>query len=416
MERTAARPPATPAPSRSTSSSEPVSPPPANRSPPERAWSLWKRGRGWAGDSSSLDTPFLRLDLAVVEGSYRRMRELFPTARIRYAVKANPLPELVRLLADLGSGFDVAGPAEIELCLAAGAPPARISYGNPAKKARDIAWAYARGVRCFVFDCAEELDKLARNAPGAGVACRLLASSRGARWPLAHKFGCGPEEAAALLLRARELGLRPLGAAFHVGSQQTDPEAWRAPLAEVARLYARLRGAGIEPELINLGGGFPAGYRDGAPPLEAFAARIGAALAAEFGVRTPAIVLEPGRSLVADAGVIVSEVVLVSRRSADDPVRWVYLDVGRFGGLAETEGESIRYRVRTNRDGGRCGPVVLAGPTCDSVDVLYRSSDYRLPLALRAGDRVEIEGAGAYTLSYASVGFNGFAPLRARCV
>ena len=122
---------------------------------------------------------------------------------------------------------------------------------------------------------------------------------------------------------------------------------------------------------------------------------------------------EPGRSLVADAGVLETEVVLVSQR---DGVRWVYLDVGLFSGLVEAYGESIRYRIEVHRDGrplaGPDGEIVLAGPTCDSLDILYERHRYRLPLDLRPGDRLRFLSAGAYTASYSSVGFNGFAPLR----
>jgi ornithine decarboxylase len=122
------------------------------------------------------------------------------------------------------------------------------------------------------------------------------------------------------------------------------------------------------------------------------------------------VFLEPGRFLVGDAGLVEAEVVLVSQRSKTDPVRWVYLDIGRFGGLSETEGEGTRYRITTPHDGGPDGPVVIAGPTCDSADTLYERSNYRLPLALKSGDRVQLRATGAYVSTYASTGFNGFKP------
>jgi ornithine decarboxylase len=135
-----------------------------------------------------------------------------------------------------------------------------------------------------------------------------------------------------------------------------------------------------------------------------------------FGNRMPEVIIEPGRSMVGDAGVIQSEVVLVSRKAANDRKRWVYLDIGKFSGLAETMGESIKYRLRTSRDGTRVGPVVLAGPTCDSADILYEKTEYKLPLSLKPGDKVEIMSTGAYTTTYSSVAFNGFAPLKAICI
>ena len=131
-----------------------------------------------------------------------------------------------------------------------------------------------------------------------------------------------------------------------------------------------------------------------------------------FGNALPEMLVEPGRCLVADAGVVGAEVVLVSRRGGEaDPLRLVYLDIGRFGGLAETEGEAIKYRIQTPHDGTACGPVAIAGPTCDGADILYERSNYRLPLALRSGERVELLSTGAYVTTYASQRFNGFAPL-----
>ena len=150
-----------------------------------------------------------------------------------------------------------------------------------------------------------------------------------------------------------------------------------------------------------------------APPIEAYGDAITLALQRRLGPDLPFVIAEPGRYLVADAGVLQTEVVLVARKSDYDEQRWVYLDVGMFGGLAEAMGEAIRYRMRTPHDGTECGPVVIAGPTCDSADILYQRHSYHLPLALQDGDRVDIVAAGAYTTTYSTVGFNGFAPLAA---
>jgi ornithine decarboxylase len=181
-----------------------------------------------------------------------------------------------------------------------------------------------------------------------------------------------------------------------------------------AALYARLRGVGIHLRMLNVGGGFPVDYLATAPPIEEYAAAIHAAVDEHFDDR-PSLAIEPGRYIAAPAGVLHTEVVLVSRKTYADEPRWVYLDVGRFGGLAETEDEAIQYRLTTPHDGALAGPVVLAGPTCDSVDVLYEKTPYDLPMALRPGDVVRIHGTGAYTATYSSVGFNGFPPLRTVC-
>jgi ornithine decarboxylase len=350
------------------------------------------------------------LDLDVVAERFERLRSLLPGIEVYYAVKANPLPEVLTLLVELGARFDVASTGEIDACLAAGADPAKLSFGNTVKKDAAIRDAYARGVRRFAFDCAGELNKLVAGAPGSIAFCRILCDGFGAAWPLSRKFGCAPSMARELLLDAVCRGLQP-GVSFHVGSQQFDVTAWDRALALVADLRAELRGKGHELALVNLGGGLPASYREPAPPIADFAAAISTAVARRLGPALPAeVMIEPGRHLVADAGVLRAQVVTVSRKSALEDHRWVYLDVGMFSGLAEVMEEAIRYRIGAGR-AGPTGPVVLAGPTCDSADILYQHVDYQLPLDLAAGDEILIHSAGAYSTTYSSVGFNGFEPL-----
>lgn len=367
-------------------------------------------------DQTTAPTPFLVVDLDVVRDRYLRIRDTMPSARICYAVKANPAPEVVRLLAGLGASFDVASTAEISLCLDNGAPAESLSYGNTIKKAGDIAFAHRHGVSLFTTDSVEDVENIARHAPGAGVFCRVLVAPDGAATPFGRKFGCDEGMAGDVLSLAARLGLRCRGVSFHVGSQQTDPNAWRTGIEQAANIAGRLAADGIRLDMINLGGGFPVEYRENVPSIADCAAAVSRQLAEHFDGRPPRPLIEPGRAIVADAGVIRSEVVLVARKSAADDHRWVYLDVGRYSGLAETEGEAITYRLATRHDGGPDGPVVLAGPTCDGDDVIYQRTPYRLPLALAAGDHVDILCAGAYTASYSSISFNGFAPLPTYCV
>jgi ornithine decarboxylase len=333
-------------------------------------------------------------------------------AQIHYAVKANPAAPILERLVRLGSSFDAASFEEVAACLHAGATPATISYGNTIKKPAAIRAAYEAGVRVFAFDSAEELDKIARCAPGAGVYCRISVENAGADWPLSRKFGTTVEVARDLMLRAGALGLDAMGLSFHVGSQQTEPAAYQAAIGRVARLFTDLRQAGVNIRSVNCGGGFPTRYRDDVPEISGFAAAIMHAMTRHFGNDLPALVVEPGRFIVGDAGVVSAEVVLVSRRGGGEAEpRWVYLDIGRFGGLAETEGEAIQYRIVTAHQDEEDGPVIIAGPTCDGVDVLYEHAGYKLPLALDCGDRVELLATGAYVSTYASQGFNGFPPL-----
>ena len=362
-------------------------------------------------------TPCLVLDLDRVADNYAAIRRALPAAAIYYAVKANPAQPILRLLAESGSCFDAASLPEIESCLAAGADAARISFGNTVKKPSAIAAAHAHGVPLYAFDSAEELAKIAAHAPGAKVYCRIEVKNEGAEWPLSKKFGTTTERAKELLLSAPDMGLVAHGISFHVGSQQTGTEAYALAVAQAAMIFTDLKAQGVELKMINLGGGFPVRYQRDVPAADDFGNVIMNAMIKHFGNDIPDMLIEPGRSMVGNAGTVVSEAVLVCQRIPADPRRWVYLDIGRYGGLAETEGEAIRYRVTASGRGpagsafGPVGPVVLAGPSCDGVDVMYEKTPYFLPVSLKSGDRVLIHDTGAYVTSYASQNFNGFAPL-----
>ncbi len=358
------------------------------------------------------DGPCLVVDLDVVREKYTSFAKAMPDTRVFYAVKANPAPEVLALLAELGSCFDTASVAEIEMALAAGATPDRISYGNTIKKERDVARAFELGIRLYAVDCEAEVEKIARVAPGSKVFCRILSDGADAEWPLSKKFGCDPAMAPRVLELAHVRGLEAYGVSFHVGSQQRNTKAWDAAVASAAGIFREMADRGITLKMVNLGGGFPTRYLKNVPAVQAYAQAISDSILAHFGNHVPETIIEPGRGMVGSAGVIKAEVVLVSKKSDDDDVRWVYLDIGKFGGLAETMDEAIRYPIKTERDEDEKAPCVLAGPTCDSVDVLYEKEPYWLPISLEIGDEVLIEGTGAYTTTYSAVAFNGFEPLK----
>ena len=366
--------------------------------------------------ANRIPTPFVVVDLDIVRENFRALAALFPRAAIFYAVKANPSAPVITALAELGARFDLASEGEIARCRDAGVAAARLSFGNTVKREAEIARASQSGIDLFAFDSIAELEKIARAAPGARVFCRMLVENKGADWPLTRKFGCTASMAVDLLRHAPSLGLRPVGVSFHVGSQQTDPQQWRPAIAAAAGIFHGCARAGVDLELLNVGGGFPAHYRTPVPQLAAYAEAIHGSLAESFGAAPPQIVLEPGRYLVGDAGILRTEVLLVAQKSRRSAERWVYLDAGRYNGLPETQSERIQYRFRTPHDGKPTGPVILAGPTCDSTDILYQRARYDLPLALAVGDPVEVLSAGAYTASYASVEFNGFTPVRTCCI
>lgn len=356
------------------------------------------------------DRPTLVIDTEVVERNFAALAQGLGRAHIHYAVKANPAPEILSTLVESGSHFDAASRAEIEMCLAAGAQPNQISFGNTVKRVSDIAWAHGIGIDLFAVDAEEELVKIARNAPGTQIYIRLLVLSTEADWPLSRKFGCTPDMALELMVRARMLGLRPVGLSFHVGSQTRRASMWAPVLDEVAKVWHAAQGAGFALDLLNIGGGFPAYYGQKVQAPSAYAAEVVGLVRARFG-EVPRLMAEPGRGMVASAGAISAEVLLVSRKSENDLHRWVYLDIGKFSGLAETMDEAIRYQFVTDKDFEPTGPCILAGPSCDSADVLYEKQPVQLPLGLCAGDRIVIRNCGAYTSTYASIGFNGFPPL-----
>ena len=360
------------------------------------------------------ETPFVVIDTATIDKAYDDLRAGFEFAKVYYAVKANPAVEIIDLLKDKGSNFDIASIYELDKVMKTGVGPERISYGNTIKKSKDIRYFYEKGVRLFATDSEADLRNIAKAAPGAKVYVRILTEgSTTADWPLSRKFGCQTDMAMDLLILARQLGLEPYGISFHVGSQQRDISVWDAAIAKVKVIFERLKEEdGIVLKMINMGGGFPANYITKTNDLETYAEEIIRFLKEDFGDDLPEIILEPGRSLIANAGILVSEVVLVARKSRTAVERWVYADVGKFSGLIETMDESIKFPIWTEKQ-GEMEEVVIAGPTCDSADIMYEHYKYGLPLNLASGDRLYWLSTGAYTTSYSAVEFNGFPPLKA---
>lgn len=363
--------------------------------------------------SEQKDTPFVVIDTQIISQAYDDLRAGFTFAKIYYALKANPAVEIIDLLRDKGSNFDIASIYELKKVLSRGVVPERISYGNTIKKARDVRYFYEQGVRLFATDSEADLRNLAKEAPGSKIYVRILTEgSTSADWPLSRKFGCNPDMALDLLILAKELGLVPYGLSFHVGSQQRDIDVWDAAIAKVKVIFERLKEEdGIDLQMINMGGGFPANYITRTNSLETYAEEIIRFLKEDFGDNLPEIILEPGRSLISNAGILVSEVVLVARKSRTSVERWVYTDVGKFSGLIETMDEAIKFPIWTEKT-GEDGEVIIAGPTCDSADIMYEHHKYSLPLDLASGDRLYWLSTGAYTTSYSAVEFNGFPPLK----
>lgn len=362
--------------------------------------------------AKDLPTPCLIVDLDLIARKYDELQSCLPGSSIYYAVKANPMPEVLKLLASKGSCFDVASRFELDLMLGLGVAADRLSYGNTIKKAKDIAYFYEKGVRLFATDSENDLLNIAKQAPGAKVFFRILTEGTGADWPLSRKFGAHSDMLYSLIMQAQELNVIPWGVSFHVGSQQRDIGQWDDAIARCKYLFDAVAEEGIELKMINIGGGFPANYVDPTFDLADYSNEIVRFIKEDFGDHIPQIILEPGRSLVADAGVMISEIVNISRKSKNNIYPWVFLDVGKFGGLIETIDESIKFPIYFDRE-GLADEIILAGPTCDSMDIMYEHYKYHMPETSKPGDKVFIFTTGAYTQSYSSVNFNGFPPLKA---
>jgi len=362
-----------------------------------------------------LPTPFIVINLDRVRKQYEELVNYFPNCRIHYSVKANPASEIIALLHQLGSNFEFASIYEMDKVLALGIPPEKLLYGNTIKKASDIAYSYKKGIRLFATDCLSDLENIGTHAPGSRVFVRILVQGgETADWPLSRKFGCHPMGALTLCEAALKRGLTPYGLSFHVGSQQRAVWQWNEALASVAQIFSLAKSKGINLEMVNMGGGFPANYVNKTHSIKEYASEIHRYLHENFNGHLPEIIVEPGRALVGNAGILVSEIITISKKSRSDSHRWVYLDTGKFNGLIETMDEGTKYPVvmAEENEKKRVGEVILAGPTCDSVDIMYEKSRYKLPLNARSGQRLYWLSTGAYTSSYASVEFNGFPPIK----
>ena len=357
-------------------------------------------------------TPFLVIDLDIIKKKFLELKNHLPFAKIHYAVKANPHDEVLKLLYSLGSNFDVASVYELDQLLRLGVTPDRMLYGNTIKKQENIRYFYEKGVRLYATDCEADLKNIAQYAPGSRVFFRLLTDGQGADWPLSRKFGTHPDIVFDLIKQAKKLDVVPYGISFHVGSQQRDIGQWDNAISQCYYLFTSAREIGVELQMINLGGGFPAHYNEPTAETTIYASEIERFLREDFGEKMPEIIVEPGRSLAGDAGVIVAEIVMTEKKAKHNPYKWMFLDIGMFGGMIETLNESIKYPIYIEKEGLE-EEYIIAGPTCDSMDILYEDYKYRFPETTLPGDKVYIFSTGAYTQSYSAVYFNGFPPLDA---
>ncbi|QTA37213.1 type III PLP-dependent enzyme [Thermosipho ferrireducens] len=352
-------------------------------------------------------TPLLVMDLEIVKRNYELLVKSVKNSKVYYAVKANSHKKILTLLNNLGSNFDVASRGEIEKLLSIGVLPERMSFGNTIKKSSDIKFAHDVGIKLFAADSEMEIEKIAQNAPGAQVYVRISTNGMesDADWPLTRKFGTSVDHAIMLVKYAKSLGLNPVGVSFHVGSQSYNPNNWRVAIREVSVIFEETKRMGINLSMVNTGGGMPVKYSKNIPSIEEISEVINQAVE-DYLEDNITVILEPGRSMVGNAGIMVSSVILRSRKGEEE---WVYTDAGVFHGLTETI-QNIRYEISViGKEDDPLKEFVLAGPTCDSVDVMYY--DAMLPESVALDDILVIYNTGAYTTEYGTT-FNGMAPPR----
>jgi ornithine decarboxylase len=358
-------------------------------------------------DLSKLETPFLIIDKRIIKRKYKEIKESVAGAKVFYAMKANSHPEVLKYLHGLGAGFEVASTNEMKELLKIGVSPKDIITSNTLKIPSFIKAAHEAGVAYYAYDCEMEIDKLSELAPGAKVSLRIVVDNTGSEWPLTNKFGADPSRALDLLKYAKNSRVTPVGITFHVGSQCLNAMNWGNALMTTAEIFSLAGKVGIELKVINLGGGIPVKHVKKTPKLAEIKYQIEKVFKDAFSDRPDLeLMIEPGRALIGDSANLVTSVIAKAERGNEN---WLYLDVGVFNGLMETI-EGFGYELVSEKeisgfaDKMEMIPYTIAGPSCDSVDTMFK--EYKLPKELTLGDRIYIKNTGAYTLSYAS-NFNG---------
>lgn len=346
-------------------------------------------------------SPLLFIDCDVIRRQYRALAAALPGVDLHYALKPLPDVNVVKVLAGEGAWFDLATNGEVELVRAAGIAPGRCIHTHPIKRDADIRKALHYGVTTFVVDNPDEIAKFKPYRDRARLLLRVAHRSTDAQVDLSRKFGCDPEAAVALAGTAARAGVAVIGLSFHVGSQVGSADAHVRAIEICARLIAEAAGSGLPPfSVLDIGGGFPIDYLQPAPAIDQFCRPIRAAL--DRLPKAIRVIAEPGRFICGPAGFCLTTVM---GRSMRDGRWWYYLDDGTYGSFSGQLYDHSRYPVEpVGPHAGPKLPCVLAGPTCDSIDVI--AEDIPMP-ELVAGDLLMGRQMGAYT-SATATDFNFF--------
>ncbi len=359
------------------------------------------------GKRLNYPTPFFLTSKKQLQQNYEWFKTHFEGPEVCYALKSNADPKIIKFLKSLESSFEAASFFEIELLMDNGVKPSNIVYGTSVKPVEHIQRAFKAGIKRFAADSGEEIEKIAKHAPGANVFVRAVVNDSDSVFAFSERFGAPPETIHELMKSAKKLGLVPYGLSFHVGSQATHVEHWSDAILALKPAIEKLHKDGIILEVLNIGGGFPVEYSNHkhVPELGEIAEKVHRAL--DSLPYRPRIIVEPGRALIAAPTIMVAEVISKTIRRGKT---WLVLDGGIYNCLYEAmiHQGTTQYEVHTTRkakEKSQQMPCVLAGPTGDSLDIISR--DVTLPESMQVGDKLIFENAGAYTVTMAS-SFNGF--------
>lgn len=343
-------------------------------------------------------TPLLVLSLEQVEKNYRLLRTHLPRVKVFYAIKANPHRRILELMRDLGSNFDVASDGEIMELSSLGVDGSRMIYANPMKTVNGLRACRNAGVGKMTFDSAGEIDKMARECPGATVLLRIRIDNSSAHVDLNKKFGAAREQALELLLKARDAGLDAAGIAFHVGSQTTSADPYLYALDIAREIFEEAAAAGMQLRIMDIGGGFPIPEPKVRFNLQEMLNQINARLDEDFpGVE---IWAEPGRFICGTAVNLITSVIGVTERGGQP---WYFLDEGLYGTFSGVLFDQWDFKLISFKEGEQVA-ATFAGPSCDSLDIMFRG---KMTVRQEEGDLILVPICGAYTSASATT-FNGF--------
>jgi ornithine decarboxylase len=349
--------------------------------------------------------PTLYVSTSGIKTKLDQFRTALPNVTPHYAVKANPSPAIVKLLADNQCRFEIASQNELMMLVSLGVSPKNVLYSNPIKPKSHLEYAVEKGIDWYVADNIQAIEQIVSTNRNAQIYLRIYTENTGSAWPLSTKFGAAETDIVSIVKYCSDNNVALGGVTFHVGSQCYNPDNWVIGINAANNVFDIMVEYGLKPKLLNLGGGFPVVMTNPVPSMKTIGRLITKTIA-ESAHPYVNIVAEPGRFLVADTSVLASNVVMTTKRGNQ---KWMYLDTGVFHGLAEANC-GIDYSIRVfSRDGkektnDQKATWTVAGPTCDSVDVV---GDMPLPSTIDPGDILFFLNGGAYTTAYAS-SFNGF--------